>query len=499
VTIRYEIIGPWNRIFAKEGRRLKMAEPMPALDRAVKFSESLERLATRARHNIAIRIEAAAIASALDPADEQGLIKDAVNGLLVDLRAVQMFGQVSPDEIPTENIKRQAIVPRIPAFDRLKTGVARARETLATGVQFPDEELPTGPITIRSGEESVILPEPTVDPMDMGYSSVMEAESTSAWMALERMESLFGSFHFWIRNPDLALMESLWRALQGNEVDAWEYLTWLATDKTHPPRYCKSRQGWIQAGGIALTEAAWRAASDNPVLYWYSVTRNQFVKGLHEAPQKDALWRPRRNRKRIPTAEELRFDYREPQRRGVQALSDRVTCERVATTPEQVASPEFVEVRLDELERSVRSDVELSQYVSALKKCSQSETLLTKTTVWRELGWGAARGERVDRKLRRLVRERNSDTERRWRIRCSYGGAYIECRPFGWQHADVLGVPSGLNELVRTWECDKTGSRVDPSQLRNSNFYFWRDMRAGSPREAKKLIVFPAQNDEEET
>jgi hypothetical protein len=90
--------------------------------------------------------------------------------------------------------------------------------------------------------------------------------------------------------------------------------------------------------------------------------------------------------------DELRYDYRAPPHRGT------VTLDLITDEPaEAVMVRQYSARALEELRRAAEGDADLHAYITARANIGGKAQ-----DTWRALGWGDARGHRVDRRFRRL-------------------------------------------------------------------------------------------------
>lgn len=292
---------------------------------------------------------------------------NAKRRLMIALRSIQGWAaQCQPTAGVTENRKRQAIVPAAPQVLSLTEEVQRVIET-AAGPGWANSNGPTQAFRSALTLGTLLGPEFSIPaPARLNEASdylLVEAHATVA--ALQCIEGIFGKFDVWTRDPDLALLESLLKAMQRNDHDEVDYWQWLFRSREiHPPSYCKGRGGktsreeiFVQCGRLALIDAtsSWRN-SPKPLVAWYGAARNIFIH--EEFPRGTCALRRRRvsggSRRRrvsggskatirctddgygVPT--ELRFDLPEPRASvlDLDALSpdelDEVEGEAVMTT-----------------------------------------------------------------------------------------------------------------------------------------------------------------------
>jgi hypothetical protein len=211
----------------------------PALQRAVSLSDSLERRAVhladdmRSRADLLERLGAFAMADYTKPWG-QGGAAITWEELYWTLHMVQTWAAADLEALPTQNVKRQAIIPKIPAFDRLKTQV---------------ERIAAAPAPMPSSKaEDECTKTPHGWQRGSSYGDAMRIECGATVRAVAEFEKHFGSFHIWSKQPQWATCESLVRAYANEDPDFEEYLAWMRRNEfrlspARPPcRACRVTQ-----------------------------------------------------------------------------------------------------------------------------------------------------------------------------------------------------------------------------------------------------------------
>ena len=131
----------------------------PALSQAVSLGDNQGRhalyMAGRIREAIS-RLDCLRTAGIIDSLVEwhRQELAWGCNALFVRVRMVQMWAAADPEALPTENIKRRAIIPKIPAFDHLKQALPTIEGYIAEFPEKSEGEFPRGPMAF-----SLPLPE----------------------------------------------------------------------------------------------------------------------------------------------------------------------------------------------------------------------------------------------------------------------------------------------------------------------------------------------------
>lgn len=171
--------------------------------------------------------------------------EDAWDELYRHTQAVRMWAAFDAKAPPTENFKRRAIVPRILAFDRLKTQVERTRAYI--------RDVPIKPKGEPSFLRAYVWP-PGFWPSGLSYANAMGMQFDAAIWAVAEFEKHFGSFHIWLKQPQRATCESLLKAWENGDADFQDYLTWMRRHEfgllpARPPcRACRVAQATGRIG-----------------------------------------------------------------------------------------------------------------------------------------------------------------------------------------------------------------------------------------------------------
>jgi hypothetical protein len=163
------------------------------------------------------------------------MLRDSIDLAARDVSAVARSMWRNADVIAytarTQNVRRRQIVPATPSCLRLKEAALRAGKALDGCCAEPWTRDDINSDELRPVLEKLFAPGHG-DKVLEGRSSFLGAGSATVQLgqllvALQRLESLWGSFDIWVQRPGFATCQSLIRAWEQGEADFEDYLIWL--------------------------------------------------------------------------------------------------------------------------------------------------------------------------------------------------------------------------------------------------------------------------------